>query len=125
MVINFLRSPFNDAISLSTLGLPTYVSWTVPTADYIKQDSAPKKSFIAQRAGGSQAAAVFDMDNYNRNQGFQITFPEPGLYFSKGLVVKQNSDNSTETGSLAPTHTNVIYQQTSTAIDARTGAIVA
>lgn len=123
--IDFSWHLFNDAISLSTLGLPTYVSWTVPTAHYIKQDSAPKKSYIAPRAGGNQAAQQFDFDNYNRNQGFQITFPEPGIYVNKGLVIKQNSDNTAEAGSLAPTHTNVIYQQATTGIDANTGAIIA
>jgi len=105
--------------------LTDYSEWTVPLKPYLSQDWAPRLSYRGQHGGSNSAATTMDFDNYNRNQGFQITFPEPGLYVANGLVVKQNSDNASPAGSMAPTHTNVIYQQTTTGIDAKTGAIIA
>jgi len=88
-----------------------------------REYTAPTKSYMSQQEAADASAPQLDMDNYNRNQGFQQTFPNPGLYVSKGLVIKQNATIGDGTGSLAQTHTNVIYQQASTARDAKTGAM--
>jgi hypothetical protein len=104
--------------------LTATLSWTVPLKNYIPQDWAPKKDFIDLGGSASGLAPQFDFDNYNRNQGFQITFPEPGLYVSKGLTVRQNTDNTEPSGTRAPAHINIIYQQASTSVDAKTGGVL-
>ena len=100
------------------------LEWEVPIRDYISQNWAPRKAFISLGESAGGLAPQFDFDNYNRNQGFQITFPEPGLYVQRGLTVKQNIDNSEPSGTQAPSHVNVIYQQASTSVDAKTGAVL-